>query len=257
MQAVSGGGSIVVLDSATFEPFAVTKAVSIIASEGITPIVKASLTSSAIEVRAANESVILIRGLIVEGERTPPSGGQAVPVIRLFGGKLTLLDSIVRHSAGAGVSASPGTRIFLQGATFDDVSGLALGGATTIITGCRFVNIGGPISVAGGSAVIKNSIITGLGTDRGDGVTVSNQDTRGADVLLEDVLITNTRIALQTSISAAGAGSQVVARVLRSTISGNEEGLATKLGGSILSSGTNLIRGNATNGTFSGNIPLE
>ena len=71
------------------------------------------------------------------------------------------------------------------------------------------------------------------------------------------VTLEGTRVLNNDANGIRSSGPDVVVRVNNSVVTGNSRALAFDEGGVVLSTGNNLVEGNANNSPFSGTIKLK
>jgi len=105
--AVDGGGEVIVLDSAGYGPFNVTKSVSIIAPEGIYAGITSS-TGTGIGVFPGAADKVVLRGLTVNGQ------GGATGINIVSGAELHIERCTVANMNGTGIQITGGNSIHIS-----------------------------------------------------------------------------------------------------------------------------------------------
>jgi parallel beta-helix repeat protein len=235
--AVAPSGEVVVLDSAGYGPFTVSKPVTIIASQGVYAGVSVS-SGDGITINAGPSDVIILRGLTVNGvggsngivfnsgqtlfiEKCNINGFLANGVNFNGGGRLFARDSNIRNSAGSGIRIA------------GSVSALAMASINRV----RLEANGIGLAVFDrAKASVRDSVASGNVT----GVTV-NPSTAPAEINIEKCLVANNNTGALAQGSGGGTGTL---RISKSTIVQNGLGLSVQPGGALLSGGRNKLGGN-------------
>ena len=261
----AAGGEISVLDPGGFGAVTITKAISITNDNSGEAGILASGTNG-ITINAGVNDVIQIRGIVIDGA---PPATPGLNGIRFLAGKaLIVSNSVIKNFNGAapngfGIQFNPaaGGQLFVNNTVISHNGTGATGGAIQVkpgATGSTTValdnvqivnNISGvvgdgttPNAAGGVNIYIRNSIVAinnliGLGVV----VPVGGQ---GVGLRVDNVGI----ISNGTGVSSNGNASS--AFVSGSTIVTNATGVAAVSGGSVFSSQTNNLFGNAVNGAF-------
>jgi parallel beta-helix repeat protein len=240
--AVAPGGEVVIMNSAGYGPFTISKAVTIIASQGVYAGVSVP-SGDGITITAGPADVVILRGLTVNGvggangitfnsgqalfvERCVINGFSANGINFSGGGRLSAKDSIIRNNTGAGIRLA-GAVSELALASIDRVRLEANGTGLAVFDGAK--------------ASLRNSVASGNTTALS--VTVS---TAPGEINIEKSLIANNA----TGASAQGsAGATGTIRISKCTVTDNGVGLFQQTGGVLLSGGRNKFGGNTTNST--------
>ena len=181
--AVANGGQIVVLDTAGYGQLNITKSLAVTVPPGVNGFVSVTGTSNAIQISAAADAVVSLRGLIIEGggSRTSATGTFGFGIYVLAVGRLTVEDCTIRNF----LDALP----FLPSNT----------GATLTVQNCRIRNCryGIDVQAVAGSGGVK-AVIVGCQLENLE-VAVSNSGPDGPDVALEDCVVSYCDTAIQGS----------------------------------------------------------
>jgi hypothetical protein len=205
-------------------------------------------------VNAGASDVVTLRGLSVHGFGTGLNG-----VNFLAGKALVVEDCVFESFAQNGISFTPTAAASL---TVRNVLMRSIGtaannsGAIRIAPNTTSPNTGSAgftidrlqvsesyfgLSVAGpANGLVRDSTFASSGSD---GAVLIGAATATVDVSLDNVAITDS---IQNGLRVQDANA--IARLSRSTITGNAQGLATTAGGQIVSYGDNRNSGNVSNG---------
>ena len=112
----NSGGEIVVLDSAGYGPFSITKALSLSVPQGVYAGIRGVAGAAAVLVNTGVTGVVRLRGLDI----TSPGGGSTG--IQIAGGTRVEVDNVRIYGAtnGVDVSSTGATRVFLGDVTVED-----------------------------------------------------------------------------------------------------------------------------------------
>jgi hypothetical protein len=234
------GGEVIVLDSAGYGPFTVSKSISITAPPGVYAGISV-FSGDGITVNAAASDTVVLRGLTVNNQGSLGNG------ILLLGGKLQIDKCVVN-----GFNSSAGLSLFEVSASaevkdsFFRGNGFGIGatqGMTVAIDRVRVEgnNIGLQAD-AGAQVTVRNSLVS----DNSTGFSALSNNSSDVSLYIENC------------VASGNSGDGVVARSLttgvakvklsNSTITNNGTGLHNF--GSpamLLSRGNNTVEGNTTN----------
>jgi hypothetical protein len=248
-------GEINVLDPGGFGAVTITKSITI-SSEGFEAGVLATLGSSGIIVNAPASSVIVLRGLDIEGLGTGAHG-----IRFLAGGSLHVEDCTINNFAQKGIDFEPSgaSELFVVDSMIRNNQATVSGGGILVKPAA-----GGSANVSIENVRIDNNHI-GLRIEGGTVATVVRSSANGS--------VTNGFIAAATAVGSAtlnlysseasnngGNGVRVdqagaVIRISDMTITNNVgRGLFIN-GGAIVSFGNNSILGNGTDGSPTSTVP--
>jgi hypothetical protein len=99
---VDSGGIVMAIDSAGYSSFIINKAVTIAAPPGVVPLILPSSGGSAITINAPANAAVNLQGLTLDGTGVAMQG-----VYFLFGGSLTIKNSVIRNFTASGVALVP------------------------------------------------------------------------------------------------------------------------------------------------------
>jgi hypothetical protein len=264
-QAISetnAGGEVVALSSAGYGPFAITKALTVEAPEGVyAGITVNGGTGDGIDINAGTNDVVTLRGLTVNNLGSTGNGvvfntAGAVHVescvingftngagIKITGTNITIASILVKDTIARnndwgilqGVAAADGVlRITMDHIRLDANNiGLAMGAQSTLVT------------VTG---VMRDSSVSG-NTQTGISLTAGNETTFGSCALdLESCLVTNNAAGINVQQNVGSATMSIS----NTNITDNAtSGFSIGTGSTIFSLGDNTITGNgASTGTL-------
>ena len=226
---------MIILDSASYRPVTINKAVTVEAARGMSPGINVK-TGVGITIDAGPSDVVVLRGLSVYG----------------FGGEtgIEALNGFVLHvencvSTGFTVNGLafrvPGGHLFVKDSIFrENQHGIHVNeaDARASIDHVRIENTGEGLSVWQGIVSVRDSVVSGNTT----GIQGGSADGE-AEVSVENCLVANN----QDGIRSVPLGGQVsLVRVANSTITSNQTGLVQSGAGTLLSRGDNTLEGNTT-----------
>jgi hypothetical protein len=249
------GGEINVLDPGAFGAVTITKSITI-SSEGFEAGVLATLGSSGIIINALSTSVVVLRGLDIEG-----AGSGANGIRFLAGAALHVEDCTINNFTGKGITFEPSASSFLFV-------------VDTIVRNNRGVQAdsGGILIKPGVAGIAQVSLDNvrmennqfGLRADGGSTVTVTRSianrnQTNGffANAVGGTSVINVSDSAAShnggNGIRSANAGATV--RLSGVTITENLTAGLSVTSGAIVSLGDNFVEGNGTNGSPTSTVP--
>jgi hypothetical protein len=239
-------GEINVLDPGAFGAVTITKSITI-SSAGFEAGVLATLGSNGIVINAAATSVVVLRGLDIEGAGSGAALHVEDSTINNFTGRgilfepnsaaeLVVRNSEIRNSAGAN-----GGGIFIK-----PVSG---GFARVAIDNVRLSNNTFGMRIEGGTqAVVNRSVASGNNTH---GFLAVGTAIGLAELNLESSVSSNNAAA---GVRADNAGATI--RISQCAVTGNvQNGLLTNGAAAIVSSGNNSVLGNGVDGSPTSTLP--
>ncbi len=240
------GGEVVALDSSDYDPVTVDRSVSLVAPPGVEANIVAS-SGRAITVDGGPDDIVTIRGLTLTSLAAPGNGSSGIGYGS--GGTLFVQDTTVT-GFDIGLDAVPiaSASISVDDSLFshDLTAALLFEGDTkghlhTTIDHTRFEDGANGVGVSQlSTAVLRDSVVTGF-TNAGVAAFV------GTSVIdVENSLVTH-------SVFGVAAEDRGTARVSQTTIKENSVGVF----GNVLSFGNNRLSQNASDGSFSGTIPLQ
>jgi hypothetical protein len=253
VDTVAAGGEVVVLDSGDYAPFTITKSVTVAAASGVEAIVLATSGDGITVTTAATTDKVILRGLSITGQAGTTSGIHVTAELA----SLHIENCVVTGFAGgfpnAGISLNAAGEYFIKDTLVRNNSGIGIyfnTGAGTIegtVEHCRIENNGVyGLRVANNSIVaVRDSVAAGNG---GNGFR--------ADAATADLSVENCLARGNDSGVVATLGSTV--RVSNSTLVRNNNYGLFNAGGTLQSSGNNILGGNAfgpTNGTIT-TVPI-
>jgi hypothetical protein len=99
---VDAGGEVTAIDSAGFGPINIYKAVSITSPNGVEAGIATPSGAVGIVINAGASDAISLQGLTIDG-----TGGAVAGVSFLFGGSLTIRNSVMRNFSASGIALAP------------------------------------------------------------------------------------------------------------------------------------------------------
>ncbi len=252
------GGEIDVLDPGDFGPVTITQSISIQGDE-IEPSAMTSSGTGGIVISAGASDVIYVRGLTFNG-----AGSTGVPGIQFNSGARLLVENCAFQGFSvASIIFSPGTggtaQMDVQNSTMiNNGAGVLIRPTGSVVvraslSGVRLDNnVGGGLKgdATGGSGGINVTLTDSTVSLNGtNGINaVSGQGSVAIDIL-RAIVGANGAVGVQSN-QANGATARVT--IGDSIVFGNNPGLSSMGGGSLLSYGNNQVTGNTTNGSFTG-----
>jgi hypothetical protein len=242
----AAGGEIDVLDPGAYGAVTITKSISIVA-DGQEAGVLVNGTN-AILVNAGSTDVVVLRGLDIDG------GGTGLNGIRFVNGAtLHVEDTTINNFTQKGIDFEPSddAQLFVTGSDIrhNDVTGTGGGifvqptgtnTADALIDGVRLdQNLYGVKAGPRADVTLSDSIASGNVRDG----AIASSTGAAADLDVEGSTLTDNGMA---GARAANAGGTV--RLSDNFIGGNDDGLVSESGGTVLSFGNNSVARNNTNG---------
>jgi hypothetical protein len=195
--ATNAGGEVVVLDSAGYGPFTVSKAISIVSPGGVEAGITAQ-TGDAITIAAGTNDAVVLRGLSIQG-----ASGASNGITFVDGLRLEIIDCVIRNFASAGIELygrSGASSVYVSNTTTaDNLTGIDAFARYAMIVGLANVtsinNYFGlsfgsessitPVEVLISDSYIDNNIDTGVNVGGANVVlrnTTINQTPKGIDI---------------------------------------------------------------------------
>ncbi|MEA2903504.1 MAG: hypothetical protein QOI12_891 [Alphaproteobacteria bacterium] len=206
----ASGGEIAILDTAGYGSLTITKSISIVNPGGVEAGILASAGGDALTIAAAGSDVISLRGLTIEG-----AGSGANGIVLTTGGKLTIVDSVVRGFTANGINIAPSS-----GATT-----FFIGNTLVSDNGSIGIRIAPPLGIATASGSMNHVAANNNGAN---GIHVSGALTFGAAMkvtITNSVATGNTSVGILCESADTYAATRVV--VTNSSVSGNGYGVYT------------------------------
>ena len=263
----AAGGEINCLDPGGFGAVTIVKSITIDCTATLAGVLVAGTNGITINTTTDPNSVVVIRGLIIDGG---PPGSNSLSGIRVVeAGKVVIENTRIFNFSGTpgrGITvdgAAADTQVTVANSTIDNNSGggilLQPGGghtATLDLTNVRLFNngtAGVAITTASGatavSANITGTTIAGGGVAGTSGI-IAKTITGTATVVVKSSSITGNPLY---GINSNGAGSTV--RVGDTMITGNGTALNAANTGKLESFGDNDVTSNTAPGAFTGPVP--
>ena len=244
----AAGGEISVLDAGGFGAVTITKAITINGDNMLASILASG--TNGIIINAGVGDDIIIRGLSINGAGTGING-----ISFIAGGALYVENSTIYGFTGQGILFQPsgGSSLFVNRVSISNNTGGAIylvpgsaGFASATIDAVTMQGNGrGLRAEDGASVVVRNSISTGNNANGFVALAAS----RAVDLSIENsVSSRNVAVGIYS-------GALATVRLSNVFISGNNVGLQSVGGGSIISFRNNRIIGNGTDGAPTSSIP--
>jgi hypothetical protein len=241
-QAILGtnaGGEVIVLDSAGYGPFTITKSVSIIAPQGVYAGISV-LSGDGIDINAGVSDVVILRGLTINSQ------GGANGIMYNTGGKLHVENCVISgFSSGSGIILQSAGSLFVKDAIMrGNFAGIQVQPSSGTVSGSidsvRLEgNAGNGLFVAGANVSIRNSVASGNG-----GGLKANNPSGTCELNIENCMVSNNREGV---VADGFGGGAATVRISGSTVTNNEFGLRQLDVGVLLSRGNNTVEGNTNN----------
>jgi hypothetical protein len=242
----AAGGEINVLDPGGFGAVTITKSISIVSDAQEAGVLVGG--TNAIVVNAGPTDVVVLRGLDIDGTGTGLNG-----IRFLSGATLHIEDTTINNFAQKGIDFEPSgnSQLFVTDSDIrhNDVAsnggGIFVqpggsGAADAVIDGTRLnQNLYGVKAGPRADVTLSDSIASGNVRDG----AVASSSGAAANLDVERSTLTDNGMG---GVRAAGAAGTV--RLSDNLIAGNDTGLATESGGTVLSFGNNSVARNNTNG---------
>ena len=247
-------GEINVLDPGAFGAVTITKSITI-SSEGFQAGVLATLGSNGIVINAASTSVVVLRGLDIEG-----AGSGANGIRFLAGAALHVEDCTINNFTQKGIDFEPNAaaELYVSDTQIRNSQGVNGGGvfvkptstgsARVTLDNVRLENNQFGMRVEGGTqATVARSSATGNATN---GFIAVGTAVGAAQISLESTVASNNG---SNGVRADQAGSTI--RLSNTLITNNVGNGLSVNGGAIVSFGNNSVDGNGVNGSPTSTVP--
>ncbi|PYQ36218.1 MAG: hypothetical protein DMF57_00855 [Acidobacteria bacterium] len=236
-------GEIIITTSGGFGTATISKSLTVNAPSGVV-----AFNARTITVSLGYGDLVVIRGLSMNGAVFADSYGID---FQGNGGVLVVENSIIA-GFGVGINSAFSRTVHNCELRNNTTSGIASrGGASLMIENSRFENNGQyGLDVAIGNGIVRNSVSTGNGTADYN-VRTTTAVNLPSNVIFDRCIATKSASGIRVEQVGQAAAS---VRVTNSTISDNTTGLTYVGAGTITSYGTNHLRNNGTNGTFSSTV---
>jgi len=237
----SSGGEISVMDAADFGPVTITKGITINAVGALGSVL--STSGAAITINAGASDVVVLRGLSIHGAGAGSEGIHFGSGLKLHIESTTVTgftgDAIAFLPSGTSTLYMNSVTVRNNGASGVFIQPTPAGTASASLNNVRFEGNSRGLRVEDGSTVlVRKSIATGNSANGLVAISTASL-ARAIDLIIED-----TTSALNGA-TGVYAGPFATVRLINSTVVKN--GVGVSGGGSLLSSGTNSIRGNTPN----------
>jgi hypothetical protein len=249
------GGRVIIIDSGDFGFATISKSITFSGGQAY-----ALATNGGFLI---NSSVkVVLQNLIFDGSGTSGSG------ITALGGASLLVDGCVVQNYGIGVRFIPSAagKLVVQNSTVTDNGYSSSGGGiivnpsgsgsarvvierTSVLNNVFGIVADGSQSTAGINMTINESL---SGGNAQDGI-IATTPSGGAPI---GIYVKNTRSS-NNNFGIRSIGASATIRVDGSSVIGNVTGLSFSNGGKLQTFGNNASQANASNGSFSGPVPLQ
>lgn len=253
------GGTVSVIDSGQYAPFAVNKSVTVQAAPGVVAVITRNSVGPGVTIAADSTERITIRGLTLnlpQNLLSTGTGGMSAG-FDVTGNGTVAIESCWVSGFTVGVNAHMAGQIFVRDTQLS-------GGTTGILLQSEYLALRASVercvtaryetglSIASvPSAVLRVTVIDSQFSGNTFGVKVAPGDASTASVNFAQCTLANNR----SGLAADGAG--VTVRMANSTITDNGFGLITANGAALLSRGDNTVEGNSISGSFTGSFSAK
>lgn len=249
----ASGGIIDALDPGGFGAVTITKPITIEGNGTLASILSSGVNGVIVNITSGTNRRVVLRNLLIDGSGVT-IGTNGVRFIA--GDALLIEDCYIKTYSGAGVDFENDTGI-----------GQLVVRRTSIEQCAQGVLVKPQAAATGARASIHDSLITTntVGIRAEDKANVNISDSRVSGNVGDGVLcfaaggigtvvvVSHTQVAGNTGNGLKTQGGSAIMRVFFSTITGNGTGLDHSLGGELSSYTNNVLTGNSSNGTFTGN----
>jgi hypothetical protein len=258
LAATNATGQINCADGGNYGAVTITKAIVIECDVGSIVVT----SGSAITVAAGASDVVTLRGLQIDGALASTGNG----VVLTSAEKLVLDKVNIGNFLGNGITVAPtaSTQLVLLDSALTNNGSASAQGALLVQPGAVNVTVSlalNRVNISGNAVAgvrIKTTAMTGGGvTARIRQTTIAGNSygvlaTAGASTVIA-ASIEDSDVTRNTNqgLAAAGATAQIFA--INSVITGNGTGV-NAAGGTVMSTGDNLLYGNTLDGAFSGTV---
>jgi hypothetical protein len=247
----ASGGEVVAMDSACYQPFSISQAVTVEAAPGVYVGISVS-SGDGIDVYAGAQDAVTLRGLSIKNQGSTSNGTAYSDngILYYSGGTLDVEDCTVDGFAQGLYCPGTGAQLVVTDSVFTaNAWQIAISGTSSpisaIINGVRLESSGpgngGLLVLSGSNVVIKNSTITGCSA----GVAAWANSSQPVNADVDNCVIFDN----SGGISAYGTASGIVTvRVSNSMVTDNFIGLNNTMTSpsTILTRTNNTVEGNNT-----------
>ena len=236
----AAGGEISVLDPGGYGAVTITKSITI-SGDGTLASILAGAGTNGVIVNAGAGTVVILRGLSINGAGTALNG-----VRFIAGGELHVENCTIYGFTSQGIMFQPSgaSALFVNRTVISDSTGGAIyvlpgasGTASASVDAVTMQGNGRGLRAEDGAAVVvRNSIATGNGANG----FVALATSRAVDMSIEN------SVSSRNGAVGIYAGALATVRISNVLATGNDVGLQTAGGGSIISFGNNRVNGNIT-----------
>jgi len=248
------GGEVYVLDTAGYGPFAINKALSIVA-QGVTAGISV-FSGDGIDINAGSSDTVILRGLTINNQ-----GGTGNGIVFTSGARLQVEGCVVSGFAAAvpGLLTGPnpsgltfqasqaisGARLAVKDSIFSgNTYGIEIqhgaGRGFATIERTRFEgNFTGLLVRANSFVTVRDSVAA---ANREGFLALSTSPAPSPELNIESCVASNNGLDGIAAVATGGGAATV--RVSNSTVTGNDTGLWADGNGTLLSRGNNTVEGN-------------
>jgi hypothetical protein len=236
----NAGGEVIVLDSAGYGPFTISKSISIIAPAGVYAGISVFF-GDGIDITASASDTVILRGLTLNNQ-----GSTGMGIVFTTGGTLHIENCVVNgFSSQAGVFFAGAGNLevkdsIMRGNFWGVVVRTASGAALGTVEQVRLEGNGatGLVVQENSKVTVRNSVASG---NYNGFQTIANF--APAELNVENCAVSNNS---NIGIDAFSQSAAVTVGVSNSTVTNNGTGLFQFNGASLLSRGNNTVEGNTT-----------
>ncbi len=252
-QAVEGG-TVNVIDSGLYEPFAANKSVTVQAAPGVVAVITRNTAGPGVSIEAQGAEYITIRGLTLNlpNNLFSPGPGFVSSGFNVTGGGTVAIERCVVRGFTVGLNARMIGQLFVRDTHLS-------GGTTGILIHANYLSLRVSLERCVASryetglsvtsvpdAFLRMMVLDSQFSGNVFNVKIAPDASATASVNFEQCTLANGK----TGLTAEGAGATV--RVSNCTITDNGIGLTANASAALLSRGNNTVEGNSINGNFTG-----
>src|SRR5215471_1751737 len=238
LSLTAADGEVVGLDSGSYDPFAVSKGVSVTAAPGARVIISAAM-GDGITVGAGASDVVILRGLDLESQ-----GGGFAGILYSGGGELHVESCVINDFGARGIDAfGPNLSVkdtIIRNSGFGILTSSGPGNTVTAVGVRLESNQAGLFATNGARVTIRNSVVAG---NSQQGIVASgNGPGSFVEVNIEACMIAYNG----TDGVDSDANGTAIVRISNSIVTDNNIGLHQAGTALLLSRGNNTVEGNKT-----------
>jgi hypothetical protein len=250
----ASGGIIDALDPGGFGAVTITKPITIEGNGTLASVLSSGVNGIIVNITSGSGRNVVLRNILIDGSGIPSIGLNGIRFIA--GDSLLVEDCYIKTYSGAGID-------------FENDAGIGqlIVRRTSIANCAQGILVKPQAAATAARASIHDSLVTtcSVGVRAEDKSNVNISDSRIAGNVGDGVLafaaggigtvvvVSHTQVAGNTGNGLKTQGGNAIMRVFFSTITGNALGLDHSLGGELSSYVNNVLTGNSSDGTFTGN----